>query len=561
MGNAEWIQDVEQWLNEAKGGDAQDRAEAEWKGFDDGNQTVLTIFGTYDTGKSSLLRRLLVDQGRPVPEWLTISAKKETALTSEIELLGCLIRDTPGISTREDALRSAQHNRESISALSLTDALMIVVNPQLATEELETIRQIVASEWPSGSLMFVISRFDEAGESAEDDADRYFALAQRKEQELRSSLGLDPHVPVYVVSQDAGQLAGQQIGVDPSVWDETRAWDGMDSLASALGQLGQMPNTQLRSAAERRFWRATIADTCVESRGALLGLEQASQEAGLVIRRRESWLEQLLLLERTGSHALEAELTDAVVHALAAEQTESELMNKQIQGRLDQWWSRYSAKLSDFCRSVDDTLERQTERPGWAFLEFLSMESVPEPRTSGQAKSSANSEKAASLANKLLDASSTYFEVHKTNLKEHSKAQRASGGANSSGALPSQKASSSTRSVKIDPGAVIKAAPELIAAGAQIWNLVAGFLQDRAEQKAALEHHEASEKLAEEFAATVAIDARAPWVSRIAEVRESIEAATEPETRLHLELEQAIPALKDLLQRGEALRSVEVAGS
>src|SRR5437899_2898593 len=60
---------------------------------------VVTLVGAYDSGKSSLIKRILADDGRDVPAWLTISARRETFDVNECEALGCTLRDTPGFST------------------------------------------------------------------------------------------------------------------------------------------------------------------------------------------------------------------------------------------------------------------------------------------------------------------------------------------------------------------------------------------------------------------------------------------------------------------------------
>ena len=49
---------------------------------------MVTFFGPYDSGKSTLLKRLLVDEGCKVPDWLTISPRPETFEQNKIEALG-----------------------------------------------------------------------------------------------------------------------------------------------------------------------------------------------------------------------------------------------------------------------------------------------------------------------------------------------------------------------------------------------------------------------------------------------------------------------------------------
>ena len=66
------------WLDAIPGGHFGAEADRQWKRFASVGLPVVTMYGSYDTGKSALLRRLIVDSGSVVPEWLTISARHET---------------------------------------------------------------------------------------------------------------------------------------------------------------------------------------------------------------------------------------------------------------------------------------------------------------------------------------------------------------------------------------------------------------------------------------------------------------------------------------------------
>ncbi len=96
----------------------------EWSDFETSVTPVLTLFGAYDSGKSSLLRRLLVDSGSICPNWLTISGRHETFEVSSVEAAGLLIRDTPGLSPEADDPRGMENNRRALNAAALTDTLL-----------------------------------------------------------------------------------------------------------------------------------------------------------------------------------------------------------------------------------------------------------------------------------------------------------------------------------------------------------------------------------------------------------------------------------------------------
>ena len=82
------------WLDAIPGAELGEQSEQLWQRFAANDRPVVTVYGAYDTGKSSLLRRLIVDAGAQVPEWLTISARHETFEVNEVEAAGCIMRDT-----------------------------------------------------------------------------------------------------------------------------------------------------------------------------------------------------------------------------------------------------------------------------------------------------------------------------------------------------------------------------------------------------------------------------------------------------------------------------------
>src|SRR4051812_45785990 len=56
-----------------------------WEEHDARELVEVTLIGTYGSGKSSLLRRLMADEGLDVPEWCTVSARRETFELNEVD--------------------------------------------------------------------------------------------------------------------------------------------------------------------------------------------------------------------------------------------------------------------------------------------------------------------------------------------------------------------------------------------------------------------------------------------------------------------------------------------
>ena len=66
-----------------------------WEDLRQSDKLTTVIFGAYDAGKSTLLKRLLVEAGTAVPEWLTVSGRRETFEVLSVQSEGIVFVDTP----------------------------------------------------------------------------------------------------------------------------------------------------------------------------------------------------------------------------------------------------------------------------------------------------------------------------------------------------------------------------------------------------------------------------------------------------------------------------------
>lgn len=344
-----------------------------------GTKPVVTLFGSYDTGKTSLLKRLLVDDALPVPRWATISARHETFQAAEAEGQDWVIRDTPGLQAG-----IASHQDRALDALALSDAWLIVLPPQLLTGEAETIRALITGRLfdasgcaaPSEAIHLVVNRMDEAGVDPAESVDEYQRLLTRKEHELvemleREAIRIDAGV-VHFVAADAYQRVGNRVEVRREDYDVTREWDGIDRLASSLRRL-RPALPALRAAARRRF--ALQAGN--RAREAL----RAEQE-----KLTESRAEALRWVER---HRLAREQFDALVESARVElpgSVEEELLavgrlghddaraildalEPRLLQAMDRWSARHDAQLARLAEEIDVEFDASRTRPAVLQLE------------------------------------------------------------------------------------------------------------------------------------------------------------------------------------------------
>src|SRR4051812_35538444 len=250
----EWYEDVERAIEAAVGAEIADSVRTRWREHAERTTVEVTLFGPYDSGKSSLLKRLLHEDDRPIPQWLTISARRETWDTNEVAAHGLTFTDTPGIAAGDE-----DHERTATEPIPLTDAMLVVVPPQLLTGEKDLILPVVNGRFfapdrgwrfPSGALAFAITRLDEGGIDPGESPEAFRSFAEGKAAELRELLARDgaTEVPVHCVVADPYGLVGNDEGEYLPLGDV----DGVGGLLHALR--GLLPRTdELRSAARVRY--------------------------------------------------------------------------------------------------------------------------------------------------------------------------------------------------------------------------------------------------------------------------------------------------------------------
>lgn len=547
MKQREWIARARDWFASLPEAQLVHDRERLWEQFAAQEKPVLTIFGSYDTGKSALLRRLLVDDDVAVPDWLTISAKPETEKVSEIRALGCVIRDTPGISTRSDA-RSALHNSASFSAIGITDAALLIVNPQLATEEVDALRRILQQDWPSGALIFVIGRFDVAGGDPEYNPDGYQDLMERKERELRSLFALADDVSVFVVSQDPYGMAGTSTNPDPTIWDEHRGWDGMGRLAVEIERLSGTEIKVFRDSAEARFWHASLAEARDNLALQMGQHERAKDLAAQIANRRASWLDQLDAIDKAARAAAEGEVHEAVRGALAAQAPDPEAIRREIKSSLNLWWKRNVTELELLLKGMDATLDRQEDRPGWEFLESLVIRlGTGSSETPAGEDGSGRAEDVTALAGKMLEA----LKVYNATVRESAAAatRRKQIGAGVKAAI--QRGKGQQRAFDMD--AAIAAAPQAIDALGQISGFFDEWQRIRAVDRGRRERAEWVSTEVGRIASATVREAMPHWKSIVQDARAAITSATQGEVDALKSLEELIPRARVWIDGADGL--------
>ncbi|WP_301851171.1 GTPase [Rhodococcus pyridinivorans] len=375
---------VSAWLTALPGERNARTLKSRWNDFNVLDRPVITVFGSYDTGKSSLIRRILVDAGSAVPDWLTISGRHETFDVNGVECEGCLLRDTPGLAVGAEDVRGVVNTNAAIAAVELTDIAIVVVSPQLATGERQLLRSLLLDgTWTPQDLWFVVSRFDEAGIDPEDDLEGYFELRDRKRAELRDSLDLGADFPIHVVAPDFAQFAGSSQPVDGAIWDEFRAWDGMNELEQAIAHVGGATLAHVRAATERRYWRRVMIREVSQLKSQLAEAEPLVAEAEAAESRHEQWsreLREIDLAARADLGILKEKLTTILVSNWGTETSDKSLLMSGVENVINGWFDTHQQQVDRFLQSVGRVSARQSERQSWRnFQEIASAIEEMEP--------------------------------------------------------------------------------------------------------------------------------------------------------------------------------------
>jgi predicted GTPase len=198
----------------------------------------IVLAGDYSSAKSSLVKRLLVAEGLPIPEGLDVKADPATAVASAYAVGdGVELVDTPGLSSGEEG-----HDARATIEAAGAPLGLFCVNPHLLGSQAEVARGVLAGDAksgnapPEGRWRFVVSRADSLGASPVDEPEAFGRVVRTKREEVARRLAAwgAESVPVHFVAADPFQRVGDRHDVLPADYAGTDGWDGIAALRAAL---------------------------------------------------------------------------------------------------------------------------------------------------------------------------------------------------------------------------------------------------------------------------------------------------------------------------------------
>ncbi len=214
----------------------------ELKAINDKGMARFLLIGDYSSGKTSFVKRLLIDAGLPLPETLEIRADPTTDHIYLYEWEQILLVDTPGLQSTKEI-----HDNIAIEAYPDASAVLYLLQPNLLVGSTSFIEKLLKGDRSLGiapkldRTIFVIHRSDELGTDPEIVPDEYMRLCERKKKELLLALaskGIQvKEDQVFCMSADPYQLVGNRRDVNSVQFDRFRAWDGFADFHKAIREI------------------------------------------------------------------------------------------------------------------------------------------------------------------------------------------------------------------------------------------------------------------------------------------------------------------------------------
>lgn len=381
-----WFSEVDLRLRAVVGDDIVDTIRERWEEHDRRELTEVTLFGPFDSGKSTLLKRLLHEGGVAPPSWLTISARRETWDTNEIDVLGLTLTDTPGIAAGD-----AEHERMATDTITLTDALVVVLPPQLLTSDKDLILSVITGRFfgpeegwsfPPGALRVVLARMDEGTIDPGDNPAEYARFSSGKVDELRRLLaggGAPSDVSISTVIADPYALVAN--ATDPDIeYEPLNRLDGVADLVFGLQALAE-DQSALREAAHVRYVLhagrriAGLVDRNVA------GLQLRAEELQRRVDEQRAIRNEVESLVAAAHSDLVATVNDEA-QAVAEEGAGPDDIKGRLAARVDAraaaWQEKWDLQLGELAARLGERYETDSARPMSHLLEDLFTDTEPE---------------------------------------------------------------------------------------------------------------------------------------------------------------------------------------
>jgi len=327
---------------------------------------AIVLLGDYSAGKSSLLKRLIIETNSPLPEELAVGGAPTTGTALRYPWLHLELLDTPGLQSSR-----ALDTETALNALSGAALVVVVVQVNLMVGDIAQIESALAGTETQPPLasraLFLINRCDEFGADPAHDPEEFLRRRKRKEDELHellASRGFTTPVLLHTLAADPYGLVGNRRELSRDDYNESfRSWDGVLPLVSALTSTDvNLPAMQMHGALVEahagllrlRQHALNRLDTIHHDRGATAAVHQevtSAIESGKVLGRS---------LEQRADLVVRAHAERAAAEALAASPGDLE----RAASSAARWWldPAVTADVATYWTEAEREIERWMRR-------------------------------------------------------------------------------------------------------------------------------------------------------------------------------------------------------
>jgi predicted GTPase len=272
-----------------------------------GARPSIVVAGDFSSGKSSFIKRLLVEMDNDVPETLHIRADPATDDVHVYQLGGLDIVDTPGFQSGRGG-----HDDKAVSATTNAALVIVVLHVNLLigdTARLEgVIKGTEATPGKGPRMLFLINRCDELGVDPVHGVDEYFNRLDRKAAELQAALAsraidIDTH-HIHGIAADPFSAVGRHLPVTRTAYDANREWDGVDAFLETLRSLSPRDIAQANALAALDHAMAELLQLRSQTRAECEANRVAVDKHDDLIRALGECLEEGQHLSETLEHTL-----------------------------------------------------------------------------------------------------------------------------------------------------------------------------------------------------------------------------------------------------------------
>lgn len=307
---------------------------AETNAFMSRTKPLVVLTGVYSCGKTTLIKRLLVDEGRAVPKSLVVGGGPTSYEQADYDLPHWTVLDTPGLESGRG------HHDTSLPRFF--DVLQVCVDGGLMSSESELLERITGHDvaprgwpYPPGGVRIVLIGFDRLAPVPGQAMDRIVEAKLEESRTLVQSIGVDPSgVAFDAVSPDpGGRTANRE--VTGGSYAPSREWDRVASYIADLTRTVEDRQPLRRAGLVRGLLRAV--------KEAVTEVEAATGEARAQISRLDAVLsaagsniESIRDFGRRAENDLRASLDSAVADVATPARVES-LMVIALRDWQDKW--------------------------------------------------------------------------------------------------------------------------------------------------------------------------------------------------------------------------------